>query len=38
LNKVMLASFAINAHTTIVLLTIHAGGHAPAREQQAVQL
>ena len=38
LNKVMLASFAINAHTTIVLLTIQAGGHAPAREQQAVQL
>ncbi|XP_039822949.1 uncharacterized protein LOC120685196 [Panicum virgatum] len=35
LNKVMLASFAINAHTTIVLLTIQAGGHAPAREQQA---
>ncbi|KAG2559194.1 hypothetical protein PVAP13_8NG293500 [Panicum virgatum] len=35
LNKVMLASFAINAHTTIVLLTIQAGGHAPPREQQA---
>ncbi|KAJ1276894.1 hypothetical protein BS78_05G251600 [Paspalum vaginatum] len=27
LNKVMLASFAINAHTTIILLTIQAGGH-----------
>ena len=27
LNKVMLASFAINAHTTIVLLTIQGGGH-----------
>jgi L1 cell adhesion molecule like protein len=29
LNKVMLASFAINTHTTIVLLTIQAGGHRP---------
>jgi len=37
LNKVMLASFAINAHTTIVLLTIQAGGHPPPRQQQAVQ-
>jgi hypothetical protein len=36
LNKVMLASFAINAHTTIVLLTIQAGGHPPPRQQQAV--
>ncbi|WVZ49886.1 hypothetical protein U9M48_001208 [Paspalum notatum var. saurae] len=27
LNKVMLASFAIHAQTTIVLLTIQAGGH-----------
>ncbi|WVZ92832.1 hypothetical protein U9M48_038870 [Paspalum notatum var. saurae] len=27
LNKVMLASFAIHAHTTVVLLTIQAGGH-----------
>jgi hypothetical protein len=35
LNKVMLASFAINAHTTIVLLTIQAGGHPPPRQQQA---
>jgi len=34
LNKVMLASFAINAHTTIVLLTIQAGGHAPPRQPQ----
>jgi len=34
LNKVMLASFAINAHTTIVLLTIQAGGQAPARQPQ----
>ena len=31
LNKVMLASFAINAQTTIVLLTIQAGGHPPLR-------
>ena len=38
LNKVMLASFAINAHTTIVLLTIQAGGHPPPRQRQAVQL
>ena len=29
LNKVMLASFAINAHTTIILLTFQAGGHPP---------
>jgi hypothetical protein len=35
LNKVMLASFAINAHTTIVLLTIQAGGH-PLHQQQEV--
>ncbi|XP_062197131.1 cysteine-rich receptor-like protein kinase 10 [Phragmites australis] len=35
LNKVMLASFAINTHTTIVLLTIQAGGvHPPPRLQQ----
>jgi len=34
LNKVMLASFAINAHTTIVLLTIQAGGQAPPRQPQ----
>ncbi|XP_039822251.1 uncharacterized protein LOC120684458 [Panicum virgatum] len=34
LNKVMMASFAINAHTTIVLLTIQAGGHAPPRQPQ----
>ncbi|WVZ49896.1 hypothetical protein U9M48_001216 [Paspalum notatum var. saurae] len=27
LNKVMLASFAINAHTTIILFTSQAGGH-----------
>jgi len=38
LNKVMLASFAINAHTTILLLTIQAGGHPPPRQHQAVQL
>ena len=38
LNKVMLASFAINAHTTILLLTIQAGGQPPPRQQQAVQL
>lgn len=31
LNKVMLASFAINAHTTIVLLTMQAAGHPPLR-------
>jgi len=31
LNKVMLASFAINAHTTIILLTFQAGGHPPLR-------
>ena len=37
LNKVMLASFAINAHTTILLLTIQAGGHPPPRQHQAVQ-
>ncbi|XP_039777497.1 G-type lectin S-receptor-like serine/threonine-protein kinase B120 isoform X2 [Panicum virgatum] len=35
LNKVMLASFAINAHTTILLLTIQAGGQPPPRQQQA---
>jgi len=35
LNKVMLASFAINAHTTILLLTIQAGGHPPPRQYQA---
>ena len=34
LNKVMLASFAINAHTTILLLTIQAGGQPPPRQQQ----
>ena len=34
LNKVRLASFAINVHTTIVLLTIQAGGHAPPRQPQ----
>ncbi|XP_062197129.1 G-type lectin S-receptor-like serine/threonine-protein kinase At1g61400 [Phragmites australis] len=35
LNKVMLASFAINIHTSIVLLTIQAGGvHPPPRLQQ----
>ncbi|KAG2559178.1 G-type lectin S-receptor-like serine/threonine-protein kinase At1g61430 isoform X2 [Panicum virgatum] len=34
LNKVMLASFAINAHTTIVLLTFEAGGHPPLRLQE----
>ena len=33
LNKVMLA-FAINAHTTIVLLTFEAGGHPPLRLQE----
>ncbi|CAO2145029.1 unnamed protein product [Urochloa humidicola] len=33
LNKVMLASFAINVQTTIVLLTIQAGGH-PLLQQQ----
>ena len=38
LNKVMLVSFAINAHTTILLLTIQAGGHPPPRQHQAVQL
>ena len=38
LNKVMLASFAINAHTTILLLTIQAGRQPPPRQQQAVQL
>ncbi|CAL4985544.1 unnamed protein product [Urochloa decumbens] len=32
LNKVMLASFAINAHTTIVLLTIQASGHPLPRQ------
>ncbi|XP_039777498.1 uncharacterized protein LOC120644834 isoform X1 [Panicum virgatum] len=31
----MLASFAINAHTTILLLTIQAGGQPPPRQQQA---
>lgn len=36
LNKVMLASFAINAHTTIILLTIQAGGHLPPRLQLQV--
>ncbi|KAG2559184.1 hypothetical protein PVAP13_8NG295888 [Panicum virgatum] len=35
LNKVMLASFPINAHTTVVLLTIQAGGHPLPRQQQA---
>ncbi|KAK8448161.1 hypothetical protein SEVIR_8G237500v4 [Setaria viridis] len=34
LNKVMLASFAINAHTTILLLTIQAGGHPLLRQQE----
>jgi L1 cell adhesion molecule like protein len=34
LNKVMLASFAINAHTTILLLTVHAGGHPLLRQQE----
>ncbi|CAO2143472.1 unnamed protein product [Urochloa humidicola] len=34
LNKVMLASFAMNAHTTIVLLTIQASGHPPPRQLQ----
>ncbi|KAJ1276897.1 hypothetical protein BS78_05G251800 [Paspalum vaginatum] len=33
----MLASFAINAHTTIILLTIHVGGH-PLPQQPKVQL
>jgi hypothetical protein len=35
LDKVMLASFAINAHTTILLLTIQSGGH-PLHQQQEV--
>ncbi|XP_066337590.1 uncharacterized protein [Miscanthus floridulus] len=35
LNKVMLASFAINTHTTIVLLTIQAGGDPPRRQPEA---
>ncbi|XP_066337589.1 uncharacterized protein [Miscanthus floridulus] len=34
LNKVMLASFAINTHTTIVLLTIQAGGDPPRRQPE----
>ncbi|CAL4978880.1 unnamed protein product [Urochloa decumbens] len=34
LNKVMLASFAINAHTTIVLLTIQAGSHPLLQQQE----
>jgi L1 cell adhesion molecule like protein len=36
LNKVMLASFAINTHTTIVLLTIQAGGrpNPPPRQPE----
>ncbi|KAJ1256943.1 hypothetical protein BS78_K260200, partial [Paspalum vaginatum] len=34
LNKVMLASFAINAHTTILLLTIQAGGQPLLRQQE----
>ncbi|KAF8665918.1 hypothetical protein HU200_054003 [Digitaria exilis] len=34
LNKVMLASFAINAHTTIVLLTFQAAGHPLLRQQE----
>ncbi|KAJ1276907.1 hypothetical protein BS78_05G252500 [Paspalum vaginatum] len=33
LNKVMLASFAINAHTTIILLTVQAGGQNPLPQQ-----
>ncbi|WVZ49887.1 hypothetical protein U9M48_001209 [Paspalum notatum var. saurae] len=35
LNKVMLASFAINAHTTIILLTIQAGGHPLPQQTEA---
>ncbi|CAN6362458.1 unnamed protein product [Urochloa humidicola] len=38
LNKVMLASFAINAHTTIVLLTIQASGHPPPRRIQDTEM
>jgi L1 cell adhesion molecule like protein len=38
LNKLMLASFAINAHTTIVLLTIQGGGHPLPHRQPEVTL
>jgi len=34
LNKVMLASFAINAHTTILLLTMQTGGYLLPRLRQ----
>ncbi|WVZ49916.1 hypothetical protein U9M48_001232 [Paspalum notatum var. saurae] len=34
LNKVMLASFAINAHTTIILFTIQTGGHPLPQQQE----
>jgi len=34
LNKVMLASFAINAHTTVLLLTMQTGGYLLPRLQQ----
>ncbi|CAO2150066.1 unnamed protein product [Urochloa humidicola] len=38
LNKVMLASFAINAHTTILLLTIQAGGHPLLQQQEDTEV
>jgi len=38
LNKVMLASFAINAHTTIVLLNTQQAGGQPLLRQQEVPL
>ncbi|CAO2142699.1 unnamed protein product [Urochloa humidicola] len=38
LNKVLLASFAINAHTTILLLTIQAGGHPLLQQQEDTEV